>query len=277
MTREELISEIRAKGTFLCVGLDPDTARIPRFLMDNEEDPIYEFNKQIIDATAPHCVAFKPNSAFYESYGMSGLASLEKTTRYIKASYPTHFLIADAKRGDIGNTSGMYARAFFKRLGADAVTVSPYMGGDSVKPFLAVAGKWTIVLALTSNEGSSDFQRLMCGAEPLYAHVLRTCMLWGTEHNTMFVVGATRAEMLAEIRQIVPRHFLLVPGVGAQGGDLSEVCKHGLTGDVGLLINASRSVLYASAGRDFATKAAEEAQALAQQMGKELSNRFSKK
>src|SRR5688572_45485 len=201
MTREELIGQIREKQSFLCVGLDPDTEKIPKHLIDEEDDPIYEFNKQLIDATSPYCVAFKPNSAFYESYGLSGVASLEKTIRYIKANYPDHFLIADAKRGDIGNTSAMYARAFFKRLNADAITVAPYMGADSVKPFLGFEGKWTIILALTSNEGSADFQQLQIGDKPLYSKVIESCVAWGTNNNMMFVVGATRAGVLADIRR----------------------------------------------------------------------------
>ena len=271
MNRASLIEEIRKKGSFLCVGLDPDIEKIPKFL-DEEEDPIYEFNKQIIEATAPYCVAFKPNLAFYEGYGMSGLHSLDNTIRYIKANYPRHLVIADAKRGDIGNTSAMYARAFFKRFGADAVTVTPYMGADSVKPFLAFQDKWTIVLALTSNEGANDFQLGEIGGRPLYRHVIEKCMQWGTKENLMFVVGATQPKMLAEIRQMAPEHFFLVPGVGAQGGDLEQVCRAALTKDVGLLVNASRSILYASNGTDFAEKAGAEARRLAEQMVLQLHN-----
>jgi orotidine-5'-phosphate decarboxylase len=273
MTREQLITQIRLKSTFLCVGLDPDSAKIPQHILEEEEDPIFEFNKAIIDATATHCVAFKPNSAFYESYGISGMTSLEKTIRYINTNYPDHFLIADAKRGDIGNTSAMYAKAFFGRLDTDAITVAPYMGGDSIKPFLAFPGKWTIVLGLTSNEGSGDFQQIDCGGEPLYLKVIATCAKWGTAHNMMFVAGATHPDMIARIRSVVPDHFLLVPGVGAQGGNLSLVCRHGMTKDVGLLVNASRSVLYASSGKDFAEKAAAEAQRLSAEMKAELLNR----
>ncbi len=269
MTREELIKQIKTKKTFLCVGLDPDTEKIPQHLIEEEEDPIYEFNKQIIDATAPYCVSFKPNTAFYEAYGLSGIGSLEKTIRYIKTNYPDHFLIADAKRGDIGNTSSMYARAFFKRLNSDAITVAPYMGSDSVKPFLQFENKWAIVLGLTSNEGSADFQQLKTDGKDLYLKVIETCAQWGTDKNMMFVVGATKANMLTEIRKIVPDHFLLIPGVGAQGGSLQEVCKYGITRDVGLLINASRSIIYASRGADFAAKAAEEAKKMADEM-KEL-------
>lgn len=266
MNRTALIEQIRSRSTFLCVGLDPDTTRIPPFLVEREDDPIYEFNKHIIDATAPFCVAYKPNSAFYESYGLSGITSLEKTIRYIKTNYPEHFVIADAKRGDIGNTGVMYARAFFKRLNADAITVAPYMGADSVRPFLEFDGKWAIVLGVTSNEGAADFQQLDCGGRPLYEHVIRKCASWGTTENMMFVVGATRSSVIGEIRRIIPDHFLLVPGVGAQGGDLAEVCRYGLNKDVGLLVNASRSIIYASAGSDFAMKAAEEASLLASQM-----------
>ena len=266
MTRAELINEIKTKKTFLCVGLDPDIDKLPKFLLE-EDDPIYEFNRQIIDATAPYCVAFKPNTAFYEAYGLSGLTSLEKTIKYIKQEYPNHFLIADAKRGDIGNTSSMYAKAFFNRLHADAITVAPYMGSDSVKPFLEFDGKWAIVLALTSNEGAKDFQLDEGKTEALYKHVLRTSSQWGTDENMMYVVGATKANMFAEVRAIVPNHFLLVPGVGAQGGDLDDVCKHGIIkNDIGLLINSSRAIIYASNEEDFAEAAGLEAKKMAEQM-----------
>jgi orotidine-5'-phosphate decarboxylase len=231
-----------------------------------EEDPIYEFNKQIIDATAPYCVSFKPNNAFYEAYGLSGMASLEKTLKYIKTNYPDHFLIADAKRGDIGNTSSMYARAFFSRLNADAITVAPYMGSDSVKPFLSFEGKWAIVLGLTSNEGSKDFQQLKTGNRELYLEVIENASKWGNTNNMMFVVGATKAAMLQEIRKIVPDHFLLIPGVGAQGGSFEDVCKFGLNKEVGLLINSSRGIIYASRSNDFAERAAEEAKKIADEM-----------
>jgi len=266
MTREQLIQQIRSKRSFLCVGLDPDTEKIPSFLLEQEEDPIYEFNRQIIDATAPYCVAFKPNNAFYEAYGLSGITSLEKTIRYIKSNYPDHFLIADAKRGDIGNTSSMYAKAFFKRLDADAITVAPYMGGDSVKPFLEFENKWAIVLGLTSNSGSADFQQQQVNGRELYLEVIETCAKWGTPNNMMFVVGATKASMLSQIRQLVPNHFLLVPGIGAQGGSLAEVCKYGLNNDVGLLVNSSRAIIYASSGEDFAASAAREAEKAAKEM-----------
>jgi orotidine-5'-phosphate decarboxylase len=266
MTRAELISEIKTKKTFLCVGLDPDIEKIPKHLLD-EEDPIFEFCRQLIDATAPYCVAFKPNTAFFEAYGLSGLTSMEKTIKYIKADYPTHFLIADAKRGDIGNTSSMYAKAFFNRLHADAITVAPYMGSDSVKPFLQFDGKWTILLALTSNEGAKDFQLDEGKVDPLYKHVLRVSKEWGNDHNMMYVVGATKANMLTEVRDIIPTHFLLVPGVGAQGGSLADVCKYGLIkNDIGLLVNQSRSIIYAGSDKDFATKAAMEAQNVANEM-----------
>lgn len=265
MTKEHIIEQIRLKKSFLCVGLDPDTEKIPAFLLE-EEDPIFEFNKQIIDATAPFCVSFKPNNAFYEAYGLSGIESLEKTIRYIKTQYPDHFVIADAKRGDIGNTSKMYAKAFFTRLHADAITIAPYMGSDSVQPFLEFDNKWAIVLGLTSNTGSIDFQQQKINGKELYLHVIETCAQWGSDKNMMFVVGATKAQMLGEIRKIIPNHFLLVPGVGAQGGSLAEVCKYGMTKDIGLLVNSSRNIIYASNGLDFAEKAAAEAEKMAKEM-----------
>lgn len=265
MNRQHLTEQIRKKRTCLCVGLDPDVDKIPQHLRKHE-DPIFEFNREIIDATAAHCVAFKPNNAFYEAYGLSGISSLEKTIHYIKTHYPDHFLIADAKRGDIGNTSSMYAKAFFKRLNADAITVAPYMGSDSVKPFLEFKDKWTIVLGLTSNEGSADFQRQQLGSEPLFIQVIRKCAEWGTPENMMFVVGATRSEMIDEIRAVVPDHFFLVPGVGAQGGSMEEVCRKGMNKDVGLIINQSRSIIYAGNGTDFALKAMAEAKAVNEEM-----------
>lgn len=265
MNREQIIRQIREKKSFLCVGLDPDIDKIPKHL-EEYDDPIFEFNRAIIDATAPFCVAFKPNTAFYEAYGLSGLTSLEKTIKYIKKNYEDHFLIADAKRGDIGNTSTMYAKAFFKRLNADAITVAPYMGSDSVKPFLGFDGKWAIVLGLTSNEGSADFQQKTIDGEPLYVNVIKTCAQWGTFNNMMFVVGATKARMMEQIRQVVPDHFLLVPGVGAQGGSLEEVCKYGLNKDVGLIVNLSRQIIYAGSGEDFADKSAAEAEKISKQM-----------
>lgn len=265
MTRLELVAEIKRKKTFLCVGLDPDIEKIPPHLL-SEDDPIFEFCKNIIDATAPFCVSFKPNTAFFEAYGISGLTSLEKTFKYIKEYYPKHFLIADAKRGDIGNTSRMYAKAFFKRLHSDAITVAPYMGRDSVKPFLEFQGKWAILLALTSNEGAIDFQLAENNNEALYKQVLRTSSKWGTIDNMMFVIGATKAEMLKEVRDIVPEHFLLVPGIGAQGGSLEEVCKYGLTKDIGLLINSSRGIIYASNEADYSYAAAVAAEQIATSM-----------
>lgn len=266
MTRNDLIRQIKNKKSFLCVGLDPDIDKIPSFIVDKEDDPIYEFNKQIIDAVAPYCVSFKPNNAFYEAYGLSGLESLEKTITYIKEEYPDHFLIADAKRGDIGNTSSMYAKAFFTRLNADAITVAPYMGSDSVKPFLQFKNKWAIILGLTSNEGSRDFQQLDANGKALYLNVIETCAQWGTPDNMMFVVGATKAAMFSDIRKLIPEHFLLVPGVGAQGGNLQDVCNYGMNNDIGLLVNSSRSIIYASNGKDFAEKAAEEAKKTADEM-----------
>lgn len=258
MNRNELIEQIRSKKSFLCVGLDPDMNKIPKHLLTTE-DPIFEFNKAIIDATHEHCVAYKPNTAFYEAYGISGWKSLEKTIEYLNKNYPHHFTIADAKRGDIGNTSAMYAKAFLETLKFDSITVAPYMGSDSVKPFLTIPNKWVILLALTSNEGAFDFQFLKSNEKPLFESVLEKSKEWGNENNMMYVVGATKAESLAEIRKIIPNSFLLVPGVGAQGGSLEEVCKYGLNKDCGLLINSSRAILYASSGEDFATKAKEEA------------------
>lgn len=265
MTRQELINEIRTKKTFLCVGLDPDIDKIPAHLHE-EQDPIFEFCKAIVDSTAPYCIAFKPNTAFFEAYGLTGMTSLEKIIKYIKINYPTHFLIADAKRGDIGNTSAMYAKAFFNRLHADAITVAPYMGSDSVKPFLEFEGKWTILLALTSNEGAKDFQLDIGKTDALYKHVLKVSSQWGTINNMMYVVGATKAEWLKDIRAIIPEHFLLVPGIGAQGGSLNEVCKYGITKDIGLIVNLSRSIIYASNGTDFAEAAAREAEKIAAEM-----------
>ncbi len=263
MTRSELVEQIKARKSFLCVGLDTDMSKIPAIL-NGSDDPAFEFNKKIIDATQDFCVAYKLNTAFYEANGSAGWESLKKTIEYIPAS---HFVIADAKRGDIGNTSTMYAKAFFENLQADAVTVAPYMGEDSVRPFLQFNGKWTILLALTSNEGSRDFQYFEINDDlPLYKKVILKSQDWGTTENLMYVVGATRIEQLTEIRQIAPEHFLLIPGVGAQGGSLKEVAEKTLIKDYGILINSSREIIYASSGEDFAEKAAEKAQALQQEM-----------
>nr|WP_298656983.1 orotidine-5'-phosphate decarboxylase [uncultured Flavobacterium sp.] len=265
MTTQQLVTQIFSKKSFLCIGLDVDMDKIPSHLRTTE-DPIFEFNKAIIDATHDVCVAYKPNTAFYEAYGIKGWQSLEKTITYINQNYPEIFTIADAKRGDIGNTSSMYAKAFFDDLAFDSVTVAPYMGKDSVEPFLAFADKHTILLALTSNEGAFDFQTLQVNGKEIYKTVLETSKTWKNSHNLMYVVGATKAEFFTEIRKIVPDSFLLVPGVGAQGGSLSEVCKYGMNEKVGLLINSSRGIIYASAGIDFAEKAREEALKLQHEM-----------
>jgi orotidine-5'-phosphate decarboxylase len=264
MTKEELIAQIEDKKSFLCIGLDTDIKKIPGHLLKTP-DPVFEFNKQIIDATSNYCVAYKPNLAFYESMGPSGLQSLQKTIEYIPENI---FTIADAKRGDIGNTSSLYARAFFENMPFDAVTVAPYMGEDSVRPFLDYEGKWVILLALTSNQGSHDFQELTTGSssKKLYEVVLEKSKLWGNDQNMMYVVGATKAESLRDIRNIVPHHFLLVPGVGAQGGSLDEVAKYAMNSDCGLLVNSSRGIIYASNETDFAVKAAIEARKLQEEM-----------
>lgn len=260
MNREQLFEQIQDKRSFLCIGLDADILKIPAFLKETS-DPLFAFNKEIIDATQDLCVAYKPNLAFYESLGARGLVSLEKTVSYIREKYPEQFIIADAKRGDIGNTSNLYARAFFDQMDFDAVTVAPYMGEDSVKPFMTYLDKWVILLALTSNKGAADFQYLKDdeSGDLLFEKVLKTSMQWGSADQMMYVVGATRAEKLEEIRAIVPEHFLLVPGVGAQGGSLEEVAKYGMNDQCGLLVNASRSIIYASDGDDFAERAREEA------------------
>lgn len=266
MNREQLINQIKTKKSFLCVGLDTDIKKIPQHLL-KDEDPIFAFNKAIIDATAPYCVSYKPNLAFYEAFGVKGMISFEKTINYLKENYPNHFIIADAKRGDIGNTSSMYARTFFEEYGIDSITVAPYMGEDSVSPFLAYEGKWVILLALTSNKGSHDFQLTEdCNGERLFEKVLRTSQKWGNEDNMMYVVGATQGKMFEDIRKLAPKHFLLVPGVGTQGGSLEEVCKYGMTEDCGLLVNSSRAIIYASNGEDFAEVAAEKAKEVQQQM-----------
>ena len=265
MTTKQLIEQIHLKKSFLCIGLDVDLAKIPQHLLQ-EEDPIFAFNKAIIDATHHLCVAYKPNTAFYEAYGIKGWQSLEKTILYINKNYSEIFTIADAKRGDIGNTSSMYAKAFFEDLAFDSVTVAPYMGKDSVEPFLAFKDKHTIMLALTSNEGAFDFQTKEVNGKELYKEVLETSKGWKNSENLMYVVGATKAEYFAEIRKIVPTSFLLVPGVGAQGGNLQDVCKYGLSENVGLLINSSRGIIYASNSDDFATKAAIKAEELQKEM-----------
>ena len=270
MNKQQLIDNISRKKSFLCVGLDTDVDKIPEHLFDVTDDPIFEFNKQIIDATSDLCVAYKPNLAFYESIGLEGWDVLERTVDYIRTNYPDQFIIADAKRGDIGNTSAMYARTFFGNMDFDAVTIAPYMGEDSVAPFLTYENKWAIVLALTSNKGASDFQYIEEDGEKLFEKVLKTSKKWGTDENMMFVVGATKAEMLADIRKIIPTHFLLVPGVGAQGGSLQEVAKYGLTDECGLLINSSRQIIYASSETDFAEKAREAALEVQQEMCKIL-------
>jgi len=267
MTHNELIQQIRTKKTFLCIGLDPDLKKIPEHLLQTE-DPIFEFNKAIIDATHSHCVAYKPNTAFYEAYGIKGWISLEKTIQYLNINYPNHFTIADAKRGDIGNTSAMYAKAFLETLNFDSITVAPYMGSDSVKPFLSLPNKWVIVLGLTSNEGAFDFQFLNTGNKKLFEEVISTSATWGNENNMMYVVGATKAESLKEIRKIIPNHFLLVPGVGAQGGSLEEVCEYGMNENIGLLINSSRGIIYASSKDDFAQVSQLEASKIHESMKK---------
>jgi len=268
MNRQELIAKIKQKQSFLCIGLDADIKKIPTHLLELE-DPIFEFNKQIIDATKDLCVAYKPNIAFYESMGPKGWVSLQKTLDYIPNNI---FTIADAKRGDIGNTSNMYARTFFKNMNFDSVTVAPYMGEDSITPFLEFKDKWVVVLALTSNKGGLDFQKIESkDGKKLFQQVLETSKSWGTDENMMFVVGATRSEELSEIRAVVPSHFLLVPGVGAQGGNLKDVTKYGMNKDCGLLVNSSRGIIYAGSGADFAEKAKVEAKKLQQEMAVILS------
>lgn len=271
MTRKQLVAQIFDKQTFLCVGLDTDIKKIPTHLL-TAEDPVFEFNKRIVDATAPYCVAYKPNLAFYESLGVKGLVAFERTIAYLKQQCPKHLIIADAKRGDIGNTSTMYARTFFEEYNLDALTVAPYMGEDSVKPFLAYEGKWVVLLALTSNQGSHDFQLTEdAQGERLFEKVLRKSQAWGDEDNMMYVVGATQGRMFEDIRRVVPSHFLLVPGVGAQGGSLQEVCRYGMTSQCGLLVNSSRGIIYAGNGEDFAEMAGQKAWELQQQMAAELS------
>lgn len=270
MTRQQLIEQIFTKKSFLCVGLDTDIKKIPSHLLGSE-DPIFDFNKAIIDATAEYCVAYKPNLAFYESMGTKGIASFERTVKYLNDNYPNHFIIADAKRGDIGNTSAMYARTFFEEYDLDALTVAPYMGEDSVTPFLGYDGKWVILLALTSNKGSHDFQLTEDkDGERLFEKVIRKSQAWAGDDRMMYVVGATQGKMFKDIRAVAPTHFLLVPGVGAQGGSLQEVCKYGMTKDCGLLVNSSRGIIYASSDTDFAEAAAAKAKELQAEMALEL-------
>lgn len=272
MNKQQLIENIRQKQSFLCVGLDTDIKKIPAHLL-NDEDPIFAFNKAIIDATAPYCIAYKPNLAFYESMGVKGWIAFEKTVKYINENYPDQFIIADAKRGDIGNTSAMYARTFFEECELDAVTVAPYMGADSVTPFLGYEGKWVILLALTSNKGSHDFQLTEDkNGEKLFQKVLRKSQEWAGDEQMMYVVGATQGRAFEDIRKIVPNHFLLVPGIGAQGGSLSEVCKYGMTRECGLIVNSSRAIIYADATEDFAAVAAQKAREVQQEMKQELQN-----
>ena len=279
MTKEQLFENIRKKQSFLCVGLDTDVKKIPPHLLD-WEDPIFAFNKAIIDATADYCIAYKPNLAFYESAGLQGWVALEKTVRYLREQYPDQFIIADAKRGDIGNTSAMYARTFFEEMNVDAVTVAPYMGEDSVTPFLGYEGKWVVLLALTSNKGSQDFQTVPLQlptqegeshiGERLFERVLRKSQEWAGDEQMMYVVGATQGQAFEDIRRIVPHHFLLVPGIGAQGGSLAEVCRYGMTEQCGLIVNSSRAIIYANNTEDFAAVAALKAQEVQQQMAQEL-------
>ena len=269
MNKSQLLEQIKQKQSFLCVGLDTDINKIPQELLALE-DPIFEFNKQIINQTAKYAVAYKPNTAFYEVYGAKGWLSLERTIQYIHNNYPEIFVIADAKRGDIGNTSANYARAFFNTLKADALTIAPYMGKDSVEPFLNFEDKWVVLLALTSNKGSQDFQYLNVGSQMLHQQVLKTATTWATSEQMMFVVGATHPEELGEIRKMLPDYFLLVPGVGAQGGDLQAVAHNGLNNECGLLVNSSRGIIYASNGSDFALRAGEEAHKLQSQMAELL-------
>lgn len=275
MTREKLVEEIFRKNSFLCIGLDTDPGKIPPHLK-RTDDPVFEFNKQIIDATHDLAIAFKPNLAFYESQGISGWNSLFKTIRYLNKNYPDVFTIADAKRGDIGNTSLQYAKAFLddkNGFGFDAITVAPYMGSDSVQPFLQYEGKWAIVLALTSNKGANDFQLQVTDDGLLFEKVLRVSLHWGNADNMMYVVGATQARMLSNIRRIIPDHFLLVPGVGAQGGSLAEVAEFGMNHQVGLIVNASRSIIYASQNEQFSSNARHEAKSIQHEMALLIKNR----
>ncbi|MDO4929918.1 MAG: orotidine-5'-phosphate decarboxylase [Bacteroidales bacterium] len=270
MNKQQITANIFKKKSFLCVGLDTDLKKIPTHLLD-AEDPIFEFNKAIIDATAPYCVAYKPNLAFYECFGLKGWQAFEKTVSYIRTNYPDQFIIADAKRGDIGNTSAMYARSFFEEMDVDALTVAPYMGEDSVTPFLKHADKWVVLLALTSNAGSHDFQMTAdASGKRLFERVLETSQKWADSERMMYVVGATQGALFEDVRKIVPNHFLLVPGVGAQGGSLAEVCKYGMTKDCGLLVNSSRGIIYADTTENFAVVAGEKARELQEEMALQL-------
>ena len=271
MKIEQLVEQIRKKNSFLCVGLDVDLEKIPEHLLELD-DPIFEFNKAIIDATHPYCVSYKPNIAFYEAHGLKGWQALNKTISYLNENCPDHFTIADAKRGDIGNTSSRYAKAFFEELEFDSITVAPYMGKDSVEPFLEYDEKHTILLALTSNVGAFDYQTKSIGDRKLYEEVISISRQWKNADNLMYVIGATKAEYLAEVRTIIPDSFLLVPGVGAQGGSLEKVCEYGMNDQVGLLVNSSRGILYASRGADFAEAAAQKAKELQNQMENILKN-----
>lgn len=273
MNRHQLFDQIRQKRSFLCVGLDPDIKKIPEHLL-RTDDPLFDFCRGIVDATAPYCVAYKPNLAFFEAQGEAGWQSFEKTVAYIRESYPEQFIIADAKRGDIGNTSAMYARSFFEQSGVDALTVAPYMGRDSVEPFLGYDGRWVVLLALTSNQGSTDFQMLeLADGERLFERVLRTSSQWADADHMMYVVGATRGSLIGDVRKIVPESFLLIPGVGAQGGSLEDVCRYGMNDLCGLLVNSSRGIIYASSGSDFADAAAEKARGLRDEMDAHLKTR----
>lgn len=274
MNKQQIIDNIARKGSFLCVGLDTDLKKMPQHIIANSAttaEAIFTFNKAIIDATAPYCVAYKPNLAFYECFGIEGWQAFEQTVQYIKQNYPDQFIIADAKRGDIGNTSAMYARTFFEGTQVDALTIAPYMGEDSVTPFLTYPGKWAVLLALTSNKGSHDFQLTAdTEGERLFERVLRVSQQWGTDEQMMYVVGATQGKLFEDIRRIAPRHFLLVPGVGAQGGSLEEVCRYGMTPHCELLVNSSRGIIYADSTEDFAKVAGEKARELQEQMQKLL-------
>ena len=272
MKIEDLIAQINKKDSFLCIGLDTDMNKIPKFLL-KEEDPIFSFNKSIIDSTHKYCIAYKINTAFYESLGAKGWTSMQKTVDYINKNFPKIFTIADAKRGDIGNTSKMYAKSFFGEMNFDSITVNPYMGSDSVKPFLEFENKFTIILGLTSNIGADDIQLKTTNNDFVFMEMIKSCSLWGNQNNMMFVVGATKSEYIEKIRNLIPNHFLLIPGVGAQGGDLREVCKFALNDNIGIIVNSSRSIIYASVDENFAIEAAKQAMILQNEMKAILSER----